>query len=363
MRLAARELWRRPRAFFVPTGILLLLAVLLLYPGAILDGILAGSTEAVRNAPADLIVFSRDANGVQVRSRVEADDRHRVEATPGVERVVGFAAYPFTARAEPSGEAVTLALLSSEEPLTRIVPGRGEAVVDRSLKDRTTVRYGDTLLVGPFRVPVKVVGFTGDADLWLLSGAVVDRATWLEAFGQAPSPGVDDPPAAQTLLITVSPGVDPLEVAAAIDRATAGETETLTKAAAVRAMPGVAEQEATFGYLRAVTLAVAVVVVGLFLSFMTLERTPLYAVLKAVGASSRRLFAGVILQALSVTAVAITAAVVLTWALTWIPLELPTALRLDRLVETTVALTVTAVAGSVLSLKRVVGVEPATAVG
>lgn len=363
MRLAARELWRRPRSFFVPTGILLLLAVLLLYPSAILDGILEGSTAAVRNAPADLLVFSRDANGVQVRSRVESNDRLRVEATPGVERAVAFAAYPFTARADPSGEAVTLAVLSSEEPLARTVPGPGEAVVDRSLKDRTQIRYGDTLLVGPFRVPVTVVGFTGGADLWLLPGAVVDRSTWREAFGQPPSPPAEDSPAAQTLLVTVADGVDPPEVAAAIDRATAGQTETLTKAAAITAMPGVAEQTATFGFMRAVTLAVALVVVGLFLSFMTLERTPLYAVLKAVGASSHQLFAGVILQALSITAVAVTAAVLLTWALTWIPLELPTALRLDRLLETSLALAVTAVAGSVLSLKRVVRVEPAAAVG
>lgn len=361
MRLAARELVRRPRSFFVPTGILGLLAVLLLYPSAILDGILDGSTAAVRHAPADLIVFSRDANGVQTRSQVDETDRDDVESAAGVRNVAAFDVYPFTGTNEEDGEPLNLALLTSEEALAPIVPGPGEAVIDRSVKTRAGVNAGDTLLVGPFQVPVTIVGFSGGLDLWLLPGLVVDEATWLEAFGRDDSG--DGSTASQTLLVTVAPGADVETVATAIDEATGGETETMTKDAAVRAMPGVAEQESTFGYMRGVTLVVAVVVVGLFLSFMTLERTPLYAVLKAMGASSHQLFAGVIFQALSITTVAVVVAIVITWGLTWIPLELPATMRLDRLLETLVALALTAVSGSALSLRRVVNVDPATAVG
>jgi putative ABC transport system permease protein len=125
----------------------------------------------------------------------------------------------------------------------------------------------------------------------------------------------------------------------------------------------VREQATIFGYIKAVTLTVALVVVGLFLSFLTLERTPLYAVLKAVGASSRQLFTGVVAQAVIITLVAVLTAVLVTWGLTHVPLGLPATMRFERVVETLVALGFTAIAGSVVSLRRVVNIDPASAIG
>jgi putative ABC transport system permease protein len=405
MRMAAREMRRRPRSYLVPTGILLLLALLLLYPSAILDGILKYSTAAVRHAPADLIVYSREANGVQLRSRVDSDVRRRVQEVPGVAWVTTFDATVFTGRVEgrEATESIGLALLSSEQPLGPIVPGPGEALVSTSLRGVQGVEEGAELLVGPFRVPVRVVGFTSDIDLWLLGGVVVDKTTWLEALGQPSSgmltegqegpgeaaegegSGAGDreregegaaalPPgstptepasttASQALFVKVEQGWDPEEVAAVVDQATEGLTQTYTREGAVQAMPGVREQATIFGYIRLVTLLVALVVVGLFLSFLTLERTPLYAVLKAVGASSRQLFTGVVSQAVIITLVAVLAAVVATWGLTFVPLGLPTTMRVERVVETLAALGFTAVAGSIVALRRVVRIDPASAIG
>ena len=59
-----------------------------------------------------------------------------------------------------------------------------------------------------------------------------------------------------------------------------------------------------FNQIIAVTIVIALVVVALFFALITIERTALYGVLKALGASSGTLFAGVLLQALVVTAIA-----------------------------------------------------------
>jgi putative ABC transport system permease protein len=384
MKMAAREMRRRPRSYMVPTGILLLLALLLLYPSAILDGILKYSTAAVQNAPADLIVYSREANGVQLRSRIESDVRRRIQEVPGVAWVTTFDATVFTGRVEgqEASQSLGLALLSSEQPLGPVVPGPGEALASTSLRGVRGVEEGATLLIGPFRVPVRIVGFTTDIDLWLLGGVVVDKTTWLEALGQpssgqgsqepqqpasaaatAPTTAPTTTTSSQALFVKVAHDADAGQVATAIDQMTDGDTETFTRSGAVAAMPGVREQATIFGYIKAVTLTVALVVVGLFLSFLTLERTPLYAVLKAVGASSRQLFTGVVSQALIITLVAVLAAVAVTWALTFVPLGLPTTMRLQRVVETLLTLGFTAVAGSVVSLRRVMSIDPASAIG
>ena len=53
MRLALRELRRRPNRFVVATAILTLIALLLMFLGGLLDGLEAGSTGALRQQPAD----------------------------------------------------------------------------------------------------------------------------------------------------------------------------------------------------------------------------------------------------------------------------------------------------------------------
>lgn len=378
--MAARELLRRPRGFAVPAGILVLLALLLLYPSAILDGLNDNTTGALRTAPADLIAYAENAKSSLLRSRIDPRAREQVEAAAGVAEVSSFDVVLLGALKESGGKAIGLAVMTSERPIGPDLPGSGQAYVDASLRETAGLKEGDTVLVGPLSVPVEVVGFTHDTNLFFQAGMVVPQDTWRQALGVDLSPVVADPAAPpgapetpappeapelpdQALFISVEPGADPLVVADAVDEATEGATNTITPAQAVASLPGMSQQATTFGYIRAVTLAVALVVVGLFLSFVTLERTPLYAVLKALGMSSRQLFTGVVTQVLLVTFTAAIVALAATWGLTHVPLELPTTMRPVRFVETLGALGVTSVVGSVLSLRMVVRVDPAAAIG
>jgi putative ABC transport system permease protein len=383
MKMAARELLRRPRGFAVPAGILVLLALLLLYPSAILDGLNDNTTGALRTAPADLVVYAENAKSSLLRSRIDPRVREQVETADGVAEVSSFDVVLLGALKEGEGEAIGLAVMTSERPIGPDLPESGEAYIDASLRESAGLNEGDTVLVGPLSVPVEVIGFTHDTNLFFQAGMVVAQDTWRQALGADVAPVVTDPagtpdapdalapPGApeapelpdQALFISVEPGADPLVVADAVDEATEGATNTITPAQAVASLPGMSQQSTTFGYIRAVTLGVALVVVGLFLSFVTLERTPLYAVLKALGMSSRQLFTGVVTQVLLITFTAALVALAATWGLTHVPLELPTTLRPVRFVETLVALGVTSVVGSILSLRRVVRVDPASAIG
>ena len=153
------------------------------------------------------------------------------------------------------------------------------------------------------------------------------------------------------------------DLPAAIDAAT-GSTSSLTRDGAVDALPGVKAQSSTFNAIIYSTLMVVLAVVGLFFSLLTLERTALYGVLKAIGASSAKLFSGVVAQA----AVVATIAFVLGSALAIIvelslPSDLPLQLTPERFVFTFVALVSAAVLGSAISLRRVTRIDPASAIG
>ncbi|HMS87537.1 MAG TPA: hypothetical protein PKE56_03790, partial [Acidimicrobiales bacterium] len=80
MKLALRELRRRPGRFVTATAVLTVLAILLMFLGGLLDGLLAGSTGAYRAQRADLIVYSSTARESLVRSRIDQPARRQVES-------------------------------------------------------------------------------------------------------------------------------------------------------------------------------------------------------------------------------------------------------------------------------------------
>src|SRR5690606_1027250 len=127
----------------------------------------------------------------------------------------------------------------------------------------------------------------------------------------------------------------------------------------------VAQQRSVFNQIIGVTVLIAVLVVALFFALLTVERTGLYGVLKALGASSATIFAGVLLQALAVTAVALAVGVAAALALdAAIPAgAIPFVVTPARLATSAAALVVAAVVGCAFSLRRVLRVDPAAAIG
>src|SRR5690606_35614485 len=114
-----------------------------------------------------------------------------------------------------------------------------------------------------------------------------------------------------------------------------------------------------------VTVLIAVLVVALFFALLTVERTALYGVLKALGASSATIFAGVLARALVVTGVALAIGVVAAVGLdAAIPAgSIPFVVTPARLATSAAALVLAAVVGCAFSLRRVLRVDPAAAIG
>lgn len=365
MRLALRELVRRPWRFAVAGTALLVLTMLLLFLGGLLDGLYLGSTGLLRSQSADLVTFSSDSRSSLVRSRIDPDVRAEVERTDGVESVAGLGVALVGAEVPDEAELADVAVVGYEQPTGDIPapPPAGEAYADRSL-ERQGVALGDRLGLGLARYPVTVTGWVEDANFLLQGGLWVEPATWREVLGASRPDSVLPDGTFQALVVTTAPGADPAAVAEAIDAATADATETLTRDDAVLALPGIREQNSTFASIIGVTLFVAGLVIALFFALLTLERIGLYAVLKAIGGSTTQIFAGVVTQALVVAAVSFLVGAVAVYGLSPVLADaLPFQLVPSRTATTFVLLLVTAVVGSAISLRRVVKVDPAAAIG
>ena len=368
MSIAWRELRRTPGRFAVATITLSLIAMLLMVLGALRDGLLGQATGSYKAQPGDLMVFSSESNAVLGASVVTKADRAAVEeALPDGSEVGGVASLVVGARVDGADEreleGVNLfAYELAPAGLPEEAPAAGEVWADADLA--TAFEAGDTLLLGPARIPVEIVGFLERGDspsqgaLW---------GSW-ETFGEvlvASRPGAALPDgASQALVVALPDGADASEAIAAVDDAT-GTTATLTIEDAANAIPGVDAQRSTFAQIIGVTAAIALLVVALFFALMTVERTGLYGVLKAIGAKTGTIFAGVVLQALVVTLVAASVGAILVGIANFTipPGTVPFALDPMRLVISVGLLAVAAMAGSILSLRRVVKIDPASAIG
>jgi putative ABC transport system permease protein len=361
---AWKELIRKPSRFLTAGGALTLIVVLILLLGGLLDGLYLGATRALDVQPAGVFVFSREANDSFFRSRIDATVREQVRMVPGVDAVTGLSVVQQPLRAPGADEVLDTAMFAYEASNERVPapPPTGEAWFDRSFAD-DGIEVGDTVGIGSSRSQVTVSGFV-DGTTFQLQGAVwMDPETW-NAIVQENLPAATlGGEASQVLLVTEDPGID-AEILAADISEQVPQVSALSKQEAILGLPGVRDQRNTFTAIIAVTFVVAGLVVALFFALLTLERVGLFGMLKAVGTSSGSIAAGLSLQAVLIALGAFVVGSAITFGLSVvIPEDIPLDLEVRRTTITIVGLIVTALIGSAISFRRVVRIDPATAVG
>ena len=368
MKLALRELLRRPGRFVTATVILTLIAVLLMFLGGLLDGLLRSSTGAVRAQSADALVYSESSQASFLRSRVEPDTRAEIEAMPEVEKVGGLGVVQLGARVPGNDvrDLANVALWGYELAPEDVPPppAPGEAWADEVLQS-DGVEIGDELLLGPARSPVVVIGWVSDTSFNGQGGLWADVATWREVLAENRPDAVLAEGVFQALAVQGADGIEPSALVDSITAVAGDEVEAFTIDDAVEAIPGVTEQRTTFNQILGVTVVIALVVIALFFALLTVERTALYGVLKAVGARSRTIFAGLVTQAVVVTLIASTIAGVAVVVLDLVipPGSIPLFISPSRIVTSVILLLIAALAGSAFSLRRVLHIDPASALG
>ena len=368
MKLALRELVRRPGRFVTATVILTLIAILLMFLGGLLDGLVRTSTGAVAAQRADALVFSESSQASFLRSRIEIDTRSTIEAELDAE-VGGLGVVLLGARVPGNGprDLANVAVWGYELAPNGVPepPGPGQAWADELLR-ADGVEIGDELLVGPARTPITVAGWVKDTSYNGQAGLWADVDTWREVL-QANRPdaalaeGVFQALVVRDGSAESAAGDMPGEVEELLD----DRVIALTVSEAIDEIPGVTEQQTTFNQILGVTVVIALVVIALFFALLTVERTALYGVLKAIGARTGTIFAGLVVQAVVVTFIAavIAGVAVIVLDLLIPPGSIPLSLSPGRIVTSVVLLLIAAVIGCAFSLRRVLRVDPASALG
>ena len=367
MRIALLEMRRQPSKFAAATLILTLVAVLLMFLGGLLDGLIRNSTGAIEALETEAIVFSESSQASLLRSRVEPSTRTAIESGLDAD-VGGLGVVQLGARVPGNGprDLANVAVWGYQTSVSGVPspPASGSAWADENLKV-DGVQVGDELLLGPSRTPIVVAGwvssasYNGQASLW------VDADTWRMVLNENRPDGALTEGVFQALTVSMPGTMTATEVAETVQNLAGAGFIALTVPEAIDAIPGVTQQRNTFNQILGVTVLIALVVIGLFFALLTVERTGLYAVLKAVGAKSSTIFMGLVVQSVVLTAVAAAVASVAVIAIDAAipPGSIPLFVSPQRLIMSAGQLVAAAVLGCAFSLRRILRIDPATALG
>ena len=361
MKIGIRELLRQPGRFASVGGALTLLVVLLVVLGGFLDGLELNQTGPYRAHDGRLFVFSEESEDLIQRSRVGEAEATALADADGVAAVGALNLIESTASAV-DGEILDIILFGYDLPTEVIpTPPADGAVVDKALADRNGVTVGDMLLIGADAAPVPVEAIVedlsqGSPTVW------ISTENWRDIVGSGNPAALPPEGIHQALVIEPAPGVAAEDLAAQLNSTAAVSVVTSTEA--VDALPVVQQQSSTFQGIIGVTFVVTLLVVALFFALITLERVGLYAVLKALGAGTKDLMAGISAQAVLVSVVALLLGFGLSLIFAnLIPDELPVRIEPPRLIQTAIGVIVTSLMGSLFSLRRVLRIDPAEAIG
>jgi putative ABC transport system permease protein len=360
--LARRYLFgERRRAILATAGVAVALLLVL-----ILDGIFAGAmqqvTAYIRTSPADVIVSQHGVRTMHMTtSALPVDDVGRAREVGGVGWVAPIGFVSGVIGTETGGRQLSYVIgYSPGQPggphhlVSGRVPAEGEAVIDQIAADQLGLRIGDQ---------VRVLG------AWLrVSGlaeggtSIVNTTTFVTAAELDRIHG----PTTSYLLVGARPGTSSTTLrdtlAAALPDATVQTRgEFARQEAAV-----VADMSADVMRIMAIIgFAIALAVVCLTLFTATLARLRDYGIIKAIGAPSGRLAGIVIAQAAWTIALAIAAsaalALVVGRVVETVAPTITIAIEPSSVVRVAAGAVVIGAISALAPLRRVVGVDPASA--
>lgn len=346
---------------FALMGTVVVLITLLV---GLLSGLTAGlareNVSAVTGLPADRIAFAAPADGQDLSyadSTVTERQWRHWAATPGVTRAEPLGITTTRASAGERGTGVSVFGVLPDSPLA---PGGdrvedGTVVLSTAAAEELGVGTGDPVTLAGRKLTVAAA--RGDASFSHTPVVWTSLDTWNTIA--PPTAARDGAPTATVIALATGPDTD----LAAADRA-AG-TRTVTKDDSLSAIGSYTSENGSLQLMRGFLFAISALVVGAFFTVWTIQRSGDIAVLKALGAPTRRLLADALGQALvlltggTLAGTAVAAALGTAVARSGIPFEPDPA----TVLAPAAVLIVLGALGAALSVRRITSVDPLTALG
>lgn len=355
--LALIEIRRRKLQFGFVTGVVALIAYLIIMVTGLGLGLNEAAGTALLNLNGDHLAYASNSNLSVIRSRLSESDVAEIQALPAADRAtpVGYVAAVIEYGPEESDTAAIIGVIPGSFAEPEVVEGGPLAgptdiLIDRSWTRVAGTRVGDTLAlpVGFETRAFTVVGIVDQGYFFFQPAMYVDLASWRDLIYQGEA--IEQPAASLVLL----QGRD-------LDGAMGEGWRIVTKQAGFNNIEGVQAQQSTVDALRYMGLLIGAMVIGVFFYVITLQKVSLLGILKAIGAPGLYLVAQGLFQVIVVCVLGAVLAVglaLLTEVTVLSSDTIPIRFTTGAMATSSISVVIAGVVGSLLSARQVASVDP-----
>jgi len=355
---ALRDLRRTRRRFVLVGTVIALIAMLSTILVGLTDGLVEDGTSGLEALPLDHLAMQEGSEAVFSRSTLGQRELEAWSEVDGAD-VSALGVSFVNAASVGGGPNIDIALfgvppdsfLVEREQGRDALRGRPGIVLASEAQDEG-VRVGDRFRFAGSDRPLPVLGFTFGGSYGHVPVGYVDIAEWREInYGSRQTDRFS------AIAMRLPEGID----AAPNERRTG--TALLTKSEAYAGSPGYSAEMSTMSLIRLFLLLISALVVGAFFTVLIVERRAQIGLLRAMGATGGYVMRDGIGQMAVVQLVATTlgcgAGLAVILALEGGPV--PVSFSLGGILTAAAALIAAGLLGTIVSIRRVNRIEPATA--
>lgn len=356
MFLAINEMKDAKLKYSLIVGLLVLISYLMYFLSGLAFGLIELNKAAVDKWQADTVLLAKEANSSLAFSSLSLADMDQVQADK-VAPLSQFSTVVWSVDNDQE-DAREKASVFGIDPTTFLAPNVtegvmfaevGEAIIDKRLADKLNIGIGDELAILGSSLTLKVAGLTEGSTYNVAPVIYLSLEDYQQLrFGQVNYPL----------------NVNAFVIQGEIQSYETDNYQTLTIGEFINELPGYRAQNLTFGFMIGFLVVISAIIIGIFMYVLTIQKAPIFGIMKAQGIANRTIGGSVMSQTLLLSLAGGT----IGWVLTWLSsLALPQAVPFlgNTVFYSAIfaSLVVFSLIGTLFSVRAIVKIDPLEAIG
>lgn len=357
MFLSTREILHYKSRYFLIGSIIFLIAYVVLILSGLATGLANEFKQAVVNWDAEKIVLSDSSNNLMNGSQISQEDLDKIEG--GETSSLSL----FTTSVDkPDADRVNVTIFAM--PVDSVIKPKmdkgsmysagdaAEAVISQGLADEG-FKIGDEIKIGNHKTKVKIVGISETSDY---SATPVIYTTFGTLSQVQNNVRTDTPPFVNALVVksgTVS-----------TDKVASGTLKTISMDELINNIPGYTAQQTTLDAMIYFMFLIVMMIVAVFMYVITLQKIPVFGIMKAQGISNAVIVKSLLWQGFWVGIFGVGLAYLASYGTSFIlPSAMPFGINFNDWTIYSIILVFVSIIGSAFSVFTVRKVDPTKAIG
>lgn len=372
MFLALKEIKKEKLRFTMIILVTALIAYLIYFLSGLAFGLAELNKTAVDYWHADGVILNETANKNIYASTI--DEKKLNDLNIDTANSINLATTSvFLNDSENSDELIELVFMGVTKENNNLTPpiveGReveadDEITVSNNLKDQVDIKVGDTLKMATTNREFKVVGFTENSNYNTIPVAYVSRDMASQAM-MIFSPSGDNADAVTGPTPNMPTRVSGVVVNGDVDKSKLADNglEFITMDEFINSIPGYMAQILTFGLMIISLAIISSIIIGIFMFILTMQKKPIFGVLKIQGYRNSVVVKSVIYQTLLLTILGYAIGLILTLiSIYFLEKSVPLAVSVEIYAIVTAFSILCSLIGALFSVRTILKIDPLDAI-